>query len=145
MKSYRFSMEKVLEWRADLEDSAHLLVKEKEEALHKEQARLEGLIKESRKLKSENLFKSSIDDLKRHSLYKELLDDKIVRQKLAIQTAETELDRAREQLKEAHKDKKVMEKLEEKEKKRYIEFVNKKEQEQLDEISTLSFGRPTVY
>ncbi|GAA0362106.1 hypothetical protein GCM10008932_13430 [Alkalibacterium iburiense] len=145
MKSYRFSMEKVLEWRADLEDSAHLLVKEKEEALQNEQARLEGLIKESRKLKSENLFKSSIDDLKRHSLYTELLDDKIVRQKLAIQTAETELDRAREQLKEAHKDKKVMEKLEEKEKKRYIEFVNKKEQEQLDEISTLSFGRPTVY
>lgn len=145
MQNYRFSMEKVLEWRMDLEDSAQRVVKEKEDNVMAEQARLDGLISESRKLKSDNLFHSAIGDLKRHSLYKDLLDDKIVRQRLTLEKAKKAVSLAREDLKEAHKDKKVMQKLNDKEKTHYKAFMDKKEQEQLDEISTLSFGRSSAF
>lgn len=145
MQQYRFSMEKVLDWRADQEDAAQLVVKEKEDKVILEQQKLERLISESRRLKSENLFHNSIDHLKRHSLYKDLLDEKIIKQRLTLQKAEQELIQAKTDLQLAHKDKKVMQKLEEKELFRFKEVIKKKEQSQLDEISTLNYGRPSLF
>lgn len=145
MQNYRFSMEKVLDWRSDQEDAAQRLVKLREEQVKQEEEKLNRILSESRRLKSENMFHKSVDHLKRQNLYKDLLDDKIVKQRLALQTAEQELEMARNQLKEAHKDKKVMQKLEEKEHSRFKDAVKKKEQSQLDEIATLSFGRPSLY
>ncbi|GEK89355.1 flagellar FliJ protein [Alkalibacterium putridalgicola] len=145
MQEYRFSMEKVLDWRGDLEDVAQLKVKEIEEKVQNETDKLNRIIGESRKLKSEQLFHSTIDHLKRHRLYKDLIDEKIIRQRLTVQKAEKELEQARVDLQSAHKDKKVMQKLEEKERSRYTDQVKKQEQLQLDEISTLSFGRPSIF
>ena len=145
MQNYRFSMEKVLDWREDLEEEAQRVVKEKEDAILMEQARLDKIVSESRRLKSENLFKSSIDHLKRHSLYKDLLDDKIIRQRLSLQKAEQELEQARLDLQLAHRDKKVMQKLAEKEHYRFKEEEKKKEQSQLDELTTLTYGRPFLF
>lgn len=145
MQDYRFSMEKVLDWRSDQEDSAQRLVREKEDHVKQEEEKLNRIISESRRLKNENLFHKSVDHLKRQNLYKDLLDDKIIKQRLLLQTAEQELLMARSQLKEAHKDKKVMQKLEEKEQFRFKEALKKKEQSQLDEIATLSFGRPSIF
>ncbi|MCC5890182.1 MAG: flagellar export protein FliJ [Alkalibacterium sp.] len=145
MQEYRFSMEKVLDWRSDQEDAAQRFVKEKEDRVSQEEDKLNRIISESRRLKNENLFHKSVDHLKRQNLYKDLLDDKIIKQRLALQTAEQELITARNQLKEAHKDKKVMQKLQEKEHTRFKDTLKKKEQSQLDEIATLSFGRPSLY
>ncbi|MCC5895771.1 MAG: flagellar export protein FliJ [Alkalibacterium sp.] len=145
MQQYRFSMEKVLDWRADQEDAAQIRVKEKEDLVTLEQQKLDRIISESRRLKSENLFHNTIDHLKRHSMYKDLLDEKIIKQRLSLQKAETELAQAKIQLQLAHKDKKVMQKLEEKEHSRFKEVIKKKEQSQLDEISTLNFGRQSIF
>lgn len=145
MQQYRFSMEKVLDWRADQEDAAQLVVKEKEDQLLFEQKKLERIISESRRLKSENLFHNSVDHLKRHSLYKDLLDEKIIKQRLNVQKAEKDLIQAKSDLQLAHRDKKVMQKLEEKEQSRFNEVIKKKEQSQLDEISTLNYGRPSIF
>ena len=141
MQKYVFSMEKVLDWRSDLEGTAQQVVKEKQEVVRLEEEKLKRMTSESRKLKSEKLFYSSIDNLKRHNLYKEVLNDKITQQRLVLGKAEKDLALALDSLKEAHKDKKVMEKLEEKEHTRYVDLIKKKEQDQLDEISTLSYGR----
>jgi len=141
MQKYVFSMEKVLDWRSDLESTAQQVVKEKQEVVRLEEEKLKRMTSESRKLKSEKLFYSSIDNLKRHNLYKEVLNDKITQQRLVLGKAEKDLALALDSLKEAHKDKKVMEKLEEKEHTRYVDLIKKKEQDQLDEISTLSYGR----
>lgn len=145
MQGYRFSMEKVLDWRSEQEDAAQRLVKAKEELVRMEEEKLNRILTESRRLKNENLFHKNVDHLKRQNLYKDLLDDKIIKQRLALQTAEQDLLMARNQLKEAHKDKKVMQKLEEKEQSRFKDALKKKEQSQLDEIATLSFGRPTLF
>ncbi|WP_161878916.1 flagellar export protein FliJ [Alkalibacterium sp. MB6] len=141
MQKYVFSMEKVLDWRSDLEGTAQQVVKEKQEIVRLEEEKLKRMTSESRKLKSEKLFYSSIDNLKRHNLYKEVLNDKITQQRLNVEKANQDLVLAMDSLKEAHKDKKVMEKLEEKEHTRYVDLLKKKEQDQLDEISTLSYGR----
>lgn len=141
MQKYVFSMEKVLDWRSDLEGTAQQVVKEKQEVVRLEEEKLKRMTTESRKLKSEKLFYSSIDNLKRHNLYKEVLNDKITQQRLNVEKANQDLVLAMDSLKEAHKDKKVMEKLEEKEHTRYVDLLKKKEQDQLDEISTLSYGR----
>lgn len=141
MQKYVFSMEKVLDWRSDLEGAAQQAVKEKQEDVRLQEEKLNRMTSESRKLKSEKLFYSSIDHLKRHNLYKEVLNDKITQQRLVLKKAEQDLAVAIEALKEAHKDKKVMEKLEEKEHTRYVDLLKKKEQDQLDEMSTLSYGR----
>lgn len=145
MQGYRFSMEKVLDWRSDQEDAAKRLVKDKEDKVRIEEDKLNRIRTESRRLRNENLFYKNVDELKRQNLYKDLLDDKIIKQRLALQTAEQELLMARNKLKEAHKDKKVMEKLEEKEYLRFNDTMKKKEQAQLDEIATLNFGRSMVY
>ena len=141
MQKYVFSMEKVLDWRSDLESTAQQVVKEKQEVVRLEEEKLKRMTSESRKLKSEKLFYSSIENLKRHNLYKEVLNDKITQQRLNVEKANQDLVLAMDSLKEAHKDKKVMEKLEEKEHTRYVDLLKKKEQDQLDEISTLSYGR----
>ena len=145
MQGYRFSMEKVLDWRSDQEDAAQRRVKDKEEQVRIEEEKLNRIISESRRLKNENLFYKSVDHLKRQNLYKDLLDNKIIKQRLALQTAEQELTMARNQLNDAHKNKKVMEKLEEKEHTRFKDTIKKKEQSQLDEIATLNFGRSMLY
>lgn len=145
MQGYRFSMEKVLDWRSDQEDAAQRRVKAREEQVRIEEEKLNRIIAESRRLKNENLFYKSVDHLKRQNLYKDVLDDKIIKQRLVLQTAEQELTMARNQLNDAHKNKKVMEKLEEKEHTRFKDTIKKKEQSQLDEIATLNFGRSMLY
>ncbi|WP_225743896.1 flagellar export protein FliJ [Marinilactibacillus sp. Marseille-P9653] len=141
MQAYQFSMSKILDWREDLEEAAQKDVKSVEVKLMKEQQQLEALLRDSRKIKSDNLFKTDIDSVKRHSLYKDLLDDKIIQQKNRIHQVEIELEAVREKLKSANKDKRMMIKLEEKERLVHTEAEKKEEQKQLDEISTLQFGR----
>lgn len=141
MQPYHFSMEKILDWREDLEEVAKKEVKDCENLLIMENQKLESLLKESRKLKSDNLFKSNIDSVKRHSLYKDMLDENIIQQKLVIKNVEMQLNIAQEKLLKANKNKRIMEKLEEKERYGHKEAEKKEEQKQLDEISTLQFGR----
>ncbi|MFL2070920.1 flagellar export protein FliJ [Marinilactibacillus psychrotolerans] len=141
MQPYHFSMEKILDWREDLEEVAKKEVKDCENLLIMEKQKLESLLKESRKLKSDNLFKSNIDSVKRHSLYKDMLDENIIQQKLVIKNVEMQLNIAQEKLLKANKNKRIMEKLEEKERYGHKEAEKKEEQKQLDEISTLQFGR----
>lgn len=141
MQAYQFSMSKILDWREDLEEAAQKDVKTVEVKLMKEQQQLEALLRDSRKIKSDNLFKPDIDSVKRHSLYKDLLDDKIIQQKNRIHQVEIELEAVREKLKSANKDKRMMVKLEERERLVHNETEKKEEQKQLDEISTLQFSR----
>ena len=101
MQPYHFSMEKILDWREDLEEIARKEVKNSENRLTKEKQKLESLLKESRKLKSDNLFKSNIDSVRRHSLYKEMLDENIIQQKLVIKNVEAQLSIVRENLAKA--------------------------------------------
>lgn len=145
MASYQFSMNKILDWRLDQEEEASTQVKRLEEELHKEEHYLNQLLQESKKVKNQSLFSSGIDSYKRHDMYKELIDGKIIQQKQKVAKAEQAVETAQEALLQAHKDKKVMEKLDEKEREKFAASQKKEEQKQLDELSTLQYGRSLLF
>lgn len=141
MASQTFSMEKILDWRSDLEETAKRNVAQVQVKIDAQQAVLEDLIRENIKVKNERLKINQINDMRHQQLYQALLDEKIIHQKNQLDLTQKELEAAQADLLEAHKDKKVMEKLKEKELWMTAELIKKEEQQQLDEIATLSFGR----
>ena len=75
------------------------------------------------------------------NVLEDMIDEKIIHQKNVVNKAEKEVEVARIELMEAHKDRKVMEKLKEKEYTLTMEQEKQEEQKQLDEMATLSFGK----
>lgn len=134
-------MEKILDWRLDLEETAKRTLGQVQVKIEAQTAVLEDLIRENTKVKNNQLTATKINDLRHQELYKALLDEKIIQQKNQLDLTQKELETAQAQLLEAHKDKKVMEKLKEKELWNASELLKKEEQQQLDEIATLSYGR----
>lgn len=141
MASQTFSMEKILDWRSDIEETAKRAVGQVQVKIEAQQAVLENLIRENTKIKHDQLTTTKINDLRHQQLYKALLDEKIIHQKNQLDKTQKELEVAQSKLIEAHKDKKVMEKLKEKELWTASELMKKEEQKELDEIATLSYGR----
>lgn len=141
MANYKFSLQSVLDWRDDQEEAAKMKAKKLKEELAQEQARLTQLINENIRLKEKLVQTRELNQLRQQDLYKSLLDDKIVKQKLRVDQAENMVKLAERDLLKAYQDKKIMEKLDEKEKDRHDEFVKSEEQKQIDEFSTISFGR----
>ncbi|WP_350467604.1 flagellar export protein FliJ [Carnobacterium sp.] len=139
--NYKFSMEKVLDWRSDTEEEKKKNLGQVQQHKDQQENILQRLIGENIKIKNDSLSTNRIDVLRRQHLYKNMIDEKIIHQKNLITKAEKEVEVARVELMEAHKDRKVMEKLKEKE---YIFLMEKEkheEQKQLDEMATLSFGK----
>lgn len=141
MSNYEFSLQSVLNWRDDEEEAAKMKVKKLKDALRQEETRLKQLINENIRLKEKLVQTRELNQLRQQDLYKTLLDDKIIKQKLQVEQAENKVKLAEKDLLRAYQDKKIMEKLDEKEKERHDDFVKSEEQKQIDEFSTISFGR----
>lgn len=141
MSNYKFSLQSVLEWRNDQEEAAKMELGQAQDRLAKENQLLNQLLHESIRLKERLIQTTKIDQMRQQDLYRALLDDKIVKQKLALEQAQNELQLANENLLKAHQNRKVMEKLDEKEFERHKEEVKNEEQKQIDEFSTITFGR----
>lgn len=141
MIGYRFSLQNVLDWRNDQEDEAKLKLVELKNELKQEEVYLQQLINENIRLKEKAAMARRVDVMRQQDLYKEVLDGKIVQQKLIVEQTENKVKKAEAALLNAHKDKKVMEKLKEKEYEKHMETVQAEEQKQLDEFSTITYGR----
>src|SRR5699024_4388731 len=115
MIRYNFSLQNVLDWRNDQENEAKLNLTQIKNNLNKEENYLQQLIYENVKLKEKAALTRKVDDMRQQDLYKEVLDEKIIQQKLIVEQKMNERKKAEEALLSAHKDKKVMEKLKEKE------------------------------
>ncbi|MGB7460373.1 MAG: flagellar export protein FliJ [Carnobacterium jeotgali] len=141
MAKYQFSMEKVLDWRSDTEEEKKKNLVQVQQSKQQQETILRRLINENIKIKNDSLSTNRIDVLRRQNLYKDMIDEKIIHQKNIVSKAEKEVEMARIELMEAHKDRKVMEKLKEKEYTFTMEQEKQEEQKQLDEMATLSFGK----
>ena len=139
--NYKFSMEKVLDWRSDTEEEKKKNLVQVQQSKQQQETILRRLINENIKIKNDSLSTNRIDVLRRQNLYKDMIDEKIIHQKNVVSKAEKEVEVARIELMEAHKDRKVMEKLKEKEYIFTMEQEKHEEQKQLDEMATLSFGK----
>lgn len=134
-------MEKVLDWRSDTEEEKKKNLVQVQQSKQQQETILRRLINENIKIKNDSLSTNRIDVLRRQNLYKDMIDEKIIHQKNIVSKAEKEVEMARIELMEAHKDRKVMEKLKEKEYTFTMEQEKQEEQKQLDEMATLSFGK----
>jgi len=139
--NYTFSMEKVLDWRSDTEEEKKKQLGQVQQNKQQQETLLQRLISENIKIKNDSLTTLRIDVLRRQNLYKDMIDEKIIHQKNIVHKAEKDVEVARVELMEAHKDRKVMEKLKEKEYTFTMEQAKQEEQKQLDEMATLSFGK----
>lgn len=144
MANQQFSMEKILDWRMDLEEEARLVVTNLKDRLLMENNQLQELIRENRRVKNEAMDSVHIQALRYNDYYKMVIDEKIIHQKNQIDRTNVEIKTAHQQLVGAHTDRKAMEKLKEKELLTRHLNEQRNEQMQLDEFATMSYKRYAI-
>ena len=139
MLRYHFKMEKILDYRSNVEKTKvedyaiiNLL-------LDKEKGHLDGLETEY-KNKTQNTA-SSVKEMKMQFLYMEKLKGQLQTQKRKVDEISSSLEDARGNLIEARKDRKIMELLQEKDKEKFNAEMASKEQKELDDISIMKYSR----
>ena len=138
---YKFSLQNVLEWREGQEDEAKLDLIQAKNTLEQEQNYLQKLIRENIHLKETSMLNKRVDAMRQDDLYRKVLNEKIIQQKLIVEQTEHDVTLAERKLLKAYQDKKVMEKLREKEEEAYYAEIEANEQKNLDEFATMTFGR----
>lgn len=138
---YKFSLQNVLEWREGQEDEAKLDLIQAKNTLEQEQNYLQKLIRENIHLKETSMLNKRVDVMRQDDLYRKVLNEKIIQQKLIVEQSEHDVTLAERKLLKAYQDKKVMEKLREKEEEAYYAEIEANEQKNLDEFATMTFGR----
>lgn len=141
MSTYYFSMERVLELRTNKEKNilgkfATLLSE-----LSHQKTLLLTFLKEldGSKVKGQRFI--GINGLKQQLLYKQTIEERINEQNEVIQNINDQLEIVRLELVSAQKDRKIMEKLKEKDFNIFQEDLKTMEQKELDQMAILKFNR----
>jgi flagellar protein FliJ len=137
--NYSFKMEKVLEYRSNMEktkveDYAKINI-----LLNKEKEHLDNLESEYNSKTKKTV--SNVSEMKMQLMYKEKLKKQLNSQKEKVDEISTNLEDARGNLIEARKDRKIMEKLKEKDKEKFDAVAASNEQKELDDISIMKYAR----
>ncbi len=141
MKSYKFSMESILNLRENKEKNTMENLAKVQNQLETQKAILKDLIMEEKKIKSNGTKFKDIHELRHHNLYKEEIEEKISKQDELIDKTNIKLEEVRRELIEAQKERKIMEKLKEKDMDNYINNMKHLEQKELDEIAVLKYAQ----
>lgn len=137
LNSYEFSMERVLKWREDIEKANMEDLAIIQNQLREQKSILNDLIKEEEKIRANSPRYRDVNQLKYQHLYKQKIEEKIQKQGELIDKTNEKLEDARQELIEAQKNRKIMEKLKEKDMSAYKASINNAEQKELDEIAVL--------
>lgn len=140
MVSYKFSLEKVLEWRAEIEKRIAKSFAIVQNELNYQEITLSNLRLENESIKKKILELNNINDLKQQYLFKQSVEQKIKEILKLIEQTKTKLEKLRLDLLEAQKNRKIMEKLKEKDYIEYKENLMLEEQKELDEIAVFRYG-----
>jgi len=137
MKSYKFKMDKVLEYRENVEkvkveDFAKITHKLRREEEHLKD--LQETLEEKKKVKQEDLY-----GMKMGFLYREKLKAEVDRQVSKVKEISVKAEAAQHVLIEARKDRKIMEMLKEKDREKYRLDLLNTEQKELDDLSVMRF------
>lgn len=139
MKSYKFKMDKVLEYRENVEkvkveDFAKITHKLRREEEHLKD--LQETLEEKKKVKQEDLY-----GMKMGFLYREKLKAEVDRQVSKVKEISVKAEAAQHVLIEARKDRKIMEMLKEKDQEKYRLERLSTEQKELDDLSVMRFAK----
>ncbi len=141
MEEYSFSMEKVLDYRVDVEkQKAEEFAKLKFEITEIE-TEITKLNIELKSINEKICSVQNVNELLQLQLYRELLEENVKMQKLLLIEKRKSLEEKRNELKKAQTDRKIMDKLKEKDYSQFVYKRNLKEQKELDDISVMKFKR----
>jgi flagellar FliJ protein len=141
MKPYRFSLENVLEWRAEKEKVISEKLIKKTNQIEEKSAEIEGLVLEYEKIKNDARTFKNISELIRMQQYRQSLADSIEKERGSLSRLNNEREEIMKDLVKARQDKSAIEKLKEKDHEDYKEKLRMFEQKFLDEIATLRHTR----
>ncbi len=141
MKKYQFSMEKILDWRIVNEEAAKRDFSKVRQNLERQIALLKEMNKEKKDLQINAARPNSINTLRQLHLYHNFLEQKIMLQEELVAKINEDLDKKLAVLITAQKERKIMEKLSEKQFENYIYQMKKEEQKELDEMGSLRFQK----
>lgn len=136
MKKFKFSLAPVLEHRERLEDEKQQTLAARLTELKAAQAELARLNVEFKRhsvVLRDHHAELGTDELRAHYAHLEFLDRSMVMQHATIQSRKAAVDRARAELMEASKDRKVIEKLKEKRLEQHHAMEAAIEQKELDD------------
>lgn len=146
MKKFKFSLDKVLKQREITADLAKRSFGEAQAELNKEIEKLNELIavknrsleERSKAVESTTDWANSVEQINQFLVLQDL---RITKQNQCIKEAENLVESRREILRQAISEVKILERLEEKQKKAYTAEVAKAEQAEIDELTVLRFSR----
>lgn len=141
MDRYKFKLQKVLDYRTDFEDKKKEEFAEAQKIYIDEKDKLNKLVNTKEKEKQRSMDMKSIFEYQNYVKYIEFLNNKIEIQRHNLSVAEKFLSEKTEELVDAMKEKKVMEKLRDKTKNEFEYDASVKEQKQNDDFALFSFVR----
>lgn len=144
MKRFAFALQPVLDHRKRIEDEKQLVVAVRKRAVDEAECELARLNEEFRKhstMLREGHKKLETRDLQCIYAHLQFLDRCIVAQIRIVAERRVALDRARSELLEASKEKKVVEKLKERRRATYVLEEQRVEQKELDDSNARRHGR----
>ena len=147
MKKFNFVLQPVLDHRKRIEDEKQLVVATRKRALDEAERELSRLNDEFRRHAAMLRDKhKELDARELQSIYAHLqfLDRCIVAQIRIVAERRVALDRARNELLEASKEKKVVEKLKERRRQTFVLEEQRVEQKELDDNNARRYGRAHV-
>lgn len=139
-KPYHFKLDKVLDYREQLEEQAKgavALAKAARDAKAEELAAIEARLAEH--LAGEAGSRKSANDMWLWRQYKEALQQDISIAKVALNGLELKLQRCRTEAVERSKEKKLLEKLKQTQAKKHHDQENAREEKENDEIATIRY------
>ena len=130
MAGFNFKLEKVLNYKETVENEKKTKFAQIKQRLHKEESLLDDYYKQKKSIIEEkNSFNENIKagELYLYNLYINTINKKIERQKSIILKTKEELNKAKDEMLNAVKEKKIFEKLKEN---KYEEFISEQEKEE---------------
>lgn len=134
-------MESLLEYRINNEETIMEKLSSLQGDLRNHIDKLDAIITTYQKLITEPNKNKSIEAMKHYLMYKEKVNNEIDSEKNQITEIKNTIEKTRQELVEAQKHRKIMEKLKEQDYNKYKEVVKKYEQKELDELGVLRYKR----
>ena len=144
MNKYKFSLDNVLNWRESQEEEAKRTFLVYQQAQRTQEEILDNIIAASEEIKQGTANLVDINSLRQQFIYKNHLDNEIVKQQQTVNQYSNETEKMKEVFVGAQKERKIMERLKEKHYDHYLAEIKTEEQKELDEMGTLRFGSSLI-
>ncbi|HCM88661.1 MULTISPECIES: flagellar export protein FliJ [Vagococcus] len=144
MGQYKFSLDNILNWRSSQEEDAKRSFLVYQQAQREQESILEGIVEARCRIKQEQTNLVDINTLRQQYIYKNHLDNEIVKQEETVKKYSNETEKMKEIFVGAQKERKILEKLKEKHFDSYLLEQKSEEQKELDEMGTLRFKNSVI-